>query len=47
VLEIIGDTLVPIADRWTKPWAAFEEWLIKRSLLLGRMKPWLEVYASR
>lgn len=42
-----GDSLVPIADRWTLPWARAEERLVKtatRSLPASR-SPWLEVYA--
>lgn len=48
VLEARGDVLVPIADRWTLPWAAHEERLTKRFLsLVARTgsAPWLEVYA--
>jgi hypothetical protein len=48
-----GDTLVPIADRWTRRWARAEERVVKtllrataRSGRLGRrFSPWLEAYA--
>ena len=48
--RVIGDTLVPIADEWTRGWAAVEERVAKGVLrALGRTKaeaaPWLEVYA--
>lgn len=48
-----GDVLVPIADRWTRPWARVEERVVK-SLLRGaargsrlgrRYSPWIEGYA--
>lgn len=45
---LIGDTLVPIADRWTRPWARLEERAVKRVLRLmqvGGAAPWLELYA--
>lgn len=45
---LLGDTLVPIADRWTRPWAAWEERLVKRALRVlrrGADAPWLELYA--
>jgi SAM-dependent methyltransferase len=47
VSRIIGDALVPVADRWTRPWFAAEERLTKlllRRLPAGRA-PWIEVYA--
>ncbi|MGQ0714378.1 MAG: methyltransferase domain-containing protein [Gemmatimonadaceae bacterium] len=48
-----GDVLVPIADRWTRPWARAEELVVKvllhaaaRSVRLGgRYSPWIEAYA--
>jgi SAM-dependent methyltransferase len=48
--HVYGDTLVPIADEWTRGWAWLEEqvvkktltWLARRSLTLA---PWIEVYA--
>lgn len=48
-----GDTLVPIGDRWTRPWARMEEQVVKallrgavRSSRLGqRYSPWIEAYA--
>ena len=51
-VRIVGDVLVPIADRWTRPWAAAEERLLKALLTPiaranGRsgLSPWIEVYA--
>jgi SAM-dependent methyltransferase len=55
-VEVIhGDSLVITADRFTKPWAAAEERLIKRAVktvgALGgagaERAPWLEMYARR
>jgi SAM-dependent methyltransferase len=53
VVRIVGDVLVPIADEWTRPWAALEERAIKRvSQVLARVSsgdmplaPWFELYA--
>ncbi|MFN2564682.1 MAG: class I SAM-dependent methyltransferase [Gemmatimonadaceae bacterium] len=52
VQRIVGDVLVPIADRWTRPWAAIEERLLKALIAPiaradGRtgLAPWMEVYA--
>lgn len=45
-----GDTLVPLADRWTRRWAAYEERVLKatvRALAPRRMMPWFELYARR
>jgi 2-polyprenyl-3-methyl-5-hydroxy-6-metoxy-1,4-benzoquinol methylase len=55
VEHVVGDTLVPIADRWTRRWAALEERLVKRvvsiAARLGRgdrpLAPWFELYARR
>jgi SAM-dependent methyltransferase len=52
VTSVHGDTLVPIADRWTRRWAAIEERLVKGALRAlargGRLEaPWIEVYARR
>lgn len=48
VRRVVGDTLVPIADRWTRRWAAWEEraWkaLLRRAAPL-LPAPWFEVYA--
>ncbi|HEX4936045.1 MAG TPA: hypothetical protein VFV33_22850, partial [Gemmatimonadaceae bacterium] len=48
---VFGDTLVPIADEWTRPWAAMEERAVKRVLSLatklGAGAPWFELYARR
>lgn len=47
-VRTIGDTLVPIGDRWTRPWARLEERAVKRLLAItarGDSAPWLEVYA--
>ncbi|MEX2153650.1 MAG: hypothetical protein WD825_09950, partial [Gemmatimonadaceae bacterium] len=43
VVHIVPDVLVPIADEWTKRWAAVEERAIKP--LTRRWAPWFEVYA--
>ncbi len=46
--SVVGDTLVPVADRWTRPWARLEEKLVKRamrSVVRGGLAPWIEVYA--
>jgi SAM-dependent methyltransferase len=53
VVQIVGDVLVPIADEWTRPWAALEERAIKQvGQLAARMSagdrplaPWFELYA--
>ena len=45
--RVVGDVLVPIADRWTRRWAFLEERALKAALraLRGSAAPWLEVYA--
>jgi SAM-dependent methyltransferase len=53
VIVFEGDALVPIADRWTRPWAAAEERALKLAQRLGarvgvlppHRAPWLELYA--
>lgn len=50
VERVVGDVLVPIADRWTRPWAAVEERMVKGGLLpVSRLMrggaPWFELYA--
>ena len=53
VERVLGDVLVPIADRWTKRWAALEERLVKRLIGAGArisrgdkpLAPWFELYA--
>lgn len=53
VIRVHGDTLVPIADRFTRPWAGVEERVVKGALRLARRlnltppgaSPWIEVYA--
>jgi SAM-dependent methyltransferase len=52
VERIFGDVLVPIADGWTRRWAAVEERVVKAILTpLARtngrigLAPWIEVYA--
>lgn len=55
VVSVHGDTLVPIADRWTRPWAGIEERVVKGALRAARRLhvappsalPWLELYARR
>jgi SAM-dependent methyltransferase len=48
VAETVGDTLVAIADRWTRGWARWEERAVKRMLAVaapGARAPWIELYA--
>jgi SAM-dependent methyltransferase len=50
--RVEGDVLVPIADEWTRGWAAAEERVVKLALgVAARARaewaPWLEVYAAR
>ena len=52
VQRVVGDVLVPIADRWTRGWAAVEERVVKGVVGTiaradGRLglAPWFEVYA--
>ena len=53
VERVLGDVLVPIADRWTRPWAAVEERVVKRVVGLAArasrgektLAPWIEIYA--
>jgi len=53
VEHVFGDVLVPIADRWTRRWAALEERLVKRVIGAGArisrgdkpLAPWFELYA--
>jgi SAM-dependent methyltransferase len=51
IVSTFGDTLVPIADRWTRRWAAAEERAVKAMLKMvakaggARRAPWFEVYA--
>ncbi len=55
VERIVGDVLVPLADRWTRRWAAVEERVLKSAMtLVARAArgeragaPWLEIYARR
>jgi SAM-dependent methyltransferase len=56
IVSLYGDTLVPIADRWTRRWAAAEERAVKSALWAvtrarGRRgaarAPWIEVYARK
>ena len=53
VVDTVGDVLVPIADEWTRPWAALSERVVKT---LGHavaqvtsgdrpLAPWFEMYA--
>jgi len=47
--EVHGDTLVPVADRWTRTPAVFDEWLTKKVQRItehGWRAPWVEVYAT-
>lgn len=48
VVHTFGDTLVPIADRWTTRYGAIEERMVKRAeraLQRAWRAPWVEVYA--
>jgi 2-polyprenyl-3-methyl-5-hydroxy-6-metoxy-1,4-benzoquinol methylase len=53
VERVVGDVLVPIADRWTRRWATVEERVVKRVVGLAArasrgertLAPWIEVYA--
>ena len=52
VVRTHGDSLVPIADEWTRGWAAAEERMIKTAVkalaaLDSDGAPWFEVYAKR
>lgn len=45
-----GDTAVPLADEWTRPWATAEERMLKATirLLTGNgAAPWFELYARK
>lgn len=49
-IALVGDTLPPLADRWTRGWARGEERIAKltmRYLLRGARAPWLEIYARK
>ena len=46
--RVHGDILVPVADRWTKTPAVFDEWMTKKIQRItqhGWRAPWVEVYA--
>jgi SAM-dependent methyltransferase len=48
VVHTFGDTLVPIADRWTRRFGAVEERVVKtveRAVQRAWRAPWVEVYA--
>ena len=50
--QVVGDVLVPIADEYTRRWAAVEELVVKQALgLVARRRPerapWIEIYALR
>ena len=53
VERVVGDVLVPIADRWTRPWAKVEERLAKGVVRVAArasrrdraLAPWFEIYA--
>jgi SAM-dependent methyltransferase len=48
-IHLFGDTLVPVADRWTHRWAAVEEKTTKTALRTAsgdaERMPWFELYA--
>jgi len=46
--QVHGDTLVPVADRWTRAAGAIDEHatkLIQRTIQHGWRAPWIEIYA--
>jgi hypothetical protein len=48
IIAVFGDTLVPVADRWTTTFGTVEERIVKRVQRLlqpGWQAPWVEVYA--
>ena len=52
VVRIHGDALVPIADEWTRGWAAAEERMVKTAMkaiatLDSDGAPWFEIYAKK
>ena len=52
VVRTHGDALVPIADEWTRGWAAAEERMVKTAMkalaaLDSDGAPWFEIYATR
>ncbi len=53
VVRTYGDTLVPIADQWTRRWGAAEERVVKGALKIvtrlggAERAPWFEVYARK
>lgn len=52
VERIVGDVLVPVADRWTRRWARAEERVMKGAMrAAARLQPdhapWFEIYARK
>lgn len=52
ILRVHGDPLVPVADEYTRRWAALEERALKAAIrtfgrLAKRGAPWVEAYATR
>jgi SAM-dependent methyltransferase len=52
VVRVRGDVLVPTADEWTRPWARWEERMVKRAIAMvaharPAWAPWLEVFARK
>ena len=50
IVRVVGDTLVPVADRWTTRLGAAEERAVKgieRIVQRGWRAPWVEIYARR
>ena len=50
VRRMHGAVLVPLADRWSRPWAVWEERVLKtllRAWPVARHAPWIELYAQR
>lgn len=48
-IEVVGDTLVQLADRWTRRWARWEERVVKSAIRGSTARPesmpWFEIYA--
>jgi hypothetical protein len=49
VIDLRGDTLVPLADEWTKGWAVYQEKLLQGMLRYSPLSraPWFEAYAIK
>ncbi|MGH7618101.1 MAG: class I SAM-dependent methyltransferase [Gemmatimonadaceae bacterium] len=52
VVRVRGDSLVRTSDEWTRPWARWEERVVKRMIAMtvrleAAWAPWFEVFATR